>query len=799
MPEPGQTLSHYKLIEKIGEGGMGVVYRAHDERLDRDVAVKVLPQKMATDPDRLRRFKREAKAVATLSHPNILEIHDFDTEGDVTYAVTELLEGQNVREHVQRLGGPLQWKRVQEIGAAVADGLGAAHGEGVVHRDIKPSNIFLCTDGRVKILDFGLAVIQEVVDSEAETESIEAPLTREGSVMGTVGYMAPEQVRGQPADHRSDIFALGCVLYEMLTGERAFKRDTTAEIMTAILREEPPSFADYGVQVIPDVAKAVQHCLEKNPERRFQSAVDLAFALGSESEVTESPVVPSETARDRRWTMPMLAIAGVLVVALGLVFGPGILERLGGQPEQPPIRSIAILPLENLTGDPEQAYFVDGIHEELIATFAQISAFEKVIARTSVMRYRDSPTPIREIGKQLGVDAVIEGSVRRSGDTVRTTLQLIDIRTESHLWAENYQRELTDILVLQSDIAQAVANAVQLALTPDEEARLAVARPINPEAQEAYFRALFHLRKQTEERLAKAIELFEQAIEIDPEYAPAYAGLADSYSFLGYWGVRPPAIMRQAKEASSTALQLNDTLVDAHISLGLVVTGLDRDWAGAEAHLRRAIELEPNSSAGHIGYSRLLAHVGRFDQAIVEARRAVELDPLSLYNHRMLGSAYYYASRHDDAIDVFTRVLEENPDYIPVLWSLFLTFSAKGMHDEALDTLERFLAVSGWGWASEGELEDFRRARAASGWAGAMACRAGQLEALARRRYVAPAVMALVHAMAGHRDEMFVWLEKADLGRDPTLVWAYSWADFDPYRDDPRFQDLVRRMDFPEN
>jgi serine/threonine protein kinase len=311
----GRTLGHYLIVEKIGEGGMGEVYRATDERLDRDVAVKVLHESVAQDADRLARFEREAKAVATLSHPNILEIFDFDSEGDVTFAVTELLEGETLREYLQTSRDPLAWRRVQEIGAAVAKGLGAAHGKGVVHRDIKPSNIFLCPDGRVKILDFGLAATHEVVGSEAETGSLEAPLTRKGSVMGTVGYMAPEQVRGEPADHRSDIFALGCVLYEMLAGERAFKRDTTAEIMTAILREEPRSFSESGVQVAPDVAKAVQHCLEKNPERRFQSAADVAFLLGSESEITASPAVPSEPYRPRTWAMPLLAIAGILVVA----------------------------------------------------------------------------------------------------------------------------------------------------------------------------------------------------------------------------------------------------------------------------------------------------------------------------------------------------------------------------------------------------------------------------------------------------------------------------------------------------
>ena len=426
----GATLGHYRITAKIGEGGMGEVYRAHDERLDRDVAVKVLHKDVAQDAERLARFEREAKAVAKLAHPNILEIWDFGTNEGVTYAVTELLEGQNLRQSTPESGMP--WQKVVEMGAAIADGLAAAHGKGIVHRDLKPENVFITSDGRVKILDFGLAQVKEPVEEEAETATLTPADTVAGTVLGTMGYMSPEQLRGEPSDARSDIFALGCVLYEMLSGKAAFLRSSTAETTAAILKEELQRVSSTGTVLPAEVERSIHRCLEKSPEARFQSASDLAYNLKSIS--TDQAVISPPPQRKAR-TMALVAIAAIVagLAAFALLFGPGLLDRPGSDGEARSIHSIAILPLQNLTGDPEQAYFVDGLHEELIATFAQISAFDKVIARTSVMAFRDSDTPIREIGRQLGVDAVLEGSVRRSGDTVRTTVQLIDATTENHL------------------------------------------------------------------------------------------------------------------------------------------------------------------------------------------------------------------------------------------------------------------------------------------------------------------------------------------------------------------------------
>jgi len=500
----GTTLSHYRILSKLGEGGMGVVYRAHDERLDRDVAIKVLHQDVAQDADRLSRFEREAKAVAKLAHPNILEIWDFGTDEDVTYAVTELLDGQNLRQSIPDSGMP--WQKVVEMGAAIADGLAAAHGKGIVHRDLKPENVFITSDGRVKILDFGLAQVKEPVEEEAETATLTPAGTIPGTVLGTMGYMSPE-----------------CVLYEMLSGKAAFLRKSTAETTAAILKEEPERVSSTGTVLPAEVERTIHRCLEKSPDARFQSASDLAYNLKSVS--TDQVVISPPPQRKTKKTM-VVAVAAIVIVlaALAVLLGPGLLDRPGSDEGTQPPRSIAVLPLKNLTGDPEQAYFVDGLHEELIATFAQISAFDKVIARTSVMAFRDSDTPIREIGKQLGVEVVLEGSVRRSGNTVRTTVQLIEASTENHLWAKSFERDLTDILALQSDVARAVADEIELALTPEEEVRLATAGTVNPEAHEAYLIGSYHWKKLTPADFDTAERYFELALEKDPSYAPGEGG-----------------------------------------------------------------------------------------------------------------------------------------------------------------------------------------------------------------------------------------------------------------------------------
>jgi len=734
MPEPGQTLSHYKLIEKIGEGGMGVVYRAHDERLDRDVAVKVLPQKMATDPDRLRRFKREAKAVAALSHPNILEIHDFDTEGDVTYAVTELLEGQNVREHVQRLGGPLQWKRVLEIGAAVADGLGAAHGKGVVHRDIKPSNIFLCTDGRVKILDFGLAVIQEVVDSEAETESIEAPLTREGSVMGTVGYMAPEQVRGQPADQRSDIFALGCVLYELLSGTRAFCGETGADVFSAILTKTPRSLTE-GERGLPTaLSEIVERCLEKSRQRRFQSARDLAFAL--RSLLTNVPA----------------AVGGT----------PGKVDP--GADDRP---SVAVLPFVNLSADPEQEFFCDGMAEEIINALAQVQDL-RVVARTSAFAFKGKLEDVREIGSRLDVGAIVEGSVRKVGDRLRIMAQLINVADGCHLWSERFDRRLEDVFEIQDEISLAIVDNLKVRLLAREKASLVRRHTDNLEAYNAYLVGLFEWNKMSAEGFVRCQELFQEAIHLDPEFAPAYARLADSFTSVTWWADQPPAeALARALPLVQKALALDPDLAHAHSVLGHCSSFFERNRVAGERSLRRAVELAPNDALAQTYLALLLVMFGRGTEASERARMALRLDPLSPANNVWAGVVLHFSGHADEGLSVIEQQAAMTPHlWMPRYW-LSLALARGGRFGEARVAAEKALELSAGSSLTLCHLANicYRLGDKQSGDA-----LFARLQRRAQTGYVGPMFLTWVHLARGEPEAALRCAEEALAAKDPWVI-----------------------------
>jgi serine/threonine-protein kinase len=789
----GTTLGHYRIVEKIGEGGMGEVYRAHDERLDRDVAIKVLHQDVAQDVDRLARFEREAKAVAKLDHPNILAIHDFGTDHGVTYAVTELLDGQNLRQGIPATGMP--WQKVVEMGAAIADGLAAAHGKGIVHRDLKPENVFVTSDGRVKILDFGLAQVKVPIEEDAETATLTPAGTVAGTVLGTMGYMSPEQLRGEPSDARSDIFAFGCVLYEMLSGKAAFLRKTTAETTAAILKEEPERVSSTGTVLPAEVERSIHRCLEKSPDARFQSASDLAYNLKSIS--TDQVVSLPPPQRKTRTTMVVAATAIVIgLAALAVLLGPGLLDRSGSDDGTQPIRSIAILPLKNLTGDPEQAYFVDGLHEELIATFARISAFDKVIARTSVMAFRDSDTPIREIGRQLGVEMVLEGSVRRSGDTVRTTVQLIDATTENHLWANSFERDLTDILALQSDVARAVADEIELALTPEEEARLAAERTVNPEAHDAYLKGTYHWQKVTPADLDTAERYFELALEKDPSYAPAFQGLSVVWVFRQQIGLVPPhEAGPKARAAAMQAIALDDESAGAHEVLAAIKTWIDWDWAGAEVELLRALELNPNAAITHGSYSQLLAFVGRTDEALAHSERALELDPVNAFLHALNAAVLCFDRRYDEALAAANTALAMQPENpIAAYYAVLAAFNT-GRHSEALAAMKKHLNAI---YAEPADEKALEQAWAQDGITGAMRQAATIMATRYPMGYTLPEDTATFYAMAQEHDEALEWLERAFETRDPNMPYI-TLPVFDPLRSDPRFLDLLRRMNLPED
>jgi serine/threonine protein kinase/tetratricopeptide (TPR) repeat protein len=784
----GRELSHFRLLEPIGSGGMGVVYRGLDLGLDRPVALKVLPPGSLSDPERRDRFLREARAASALNHPNIVTIYEVGSEDGVDFIAMELIEGQSLRAVIPT--GGLEPRLAAAYGAQIARGLAAAHGRGIVHRDLKPENLFVTPEGRVKILDFGLAKLVQSLEaipsgSGALTLSQE---TKPGTILGTIGYMSPEQVRGEPADARSDVFSLGAVLFEMLTGKQAFKGDSHVETMHAILKQDPPDLE--GRAVPPTLALIVRRCLEKDVRERFQSARDIALALETSSLAPETvgPPAPRTGGRARR-----LAAGLVLLVAAGA--GLGQLRGWLRERSTRTIRSIAVLPLQDLSGPSAQDYFADGLTEALITDLAKVRSL-KVISRTSVMQYKEVKKTLPEIARELGVEAIIEGSVLRSGDRVRITAQLIDASTDRHLWAEEYERDLRDVLALQRDVARSIARSVHVVLTPEEEARLAVARRVVPESHDAYMKGRFYLSRKSEESIAKAIASFEAAIAADPDSAEAYAGLAAAHQERGIWGktsVRETA--SRARAAATRALELDESLAEAHRVLGTISEIYDWDWAAAEREFKRALELGGGEADIHSAYATLLHVLRRFPEAIAEVEHARRLDPLSATQASNAGRIYYRAGQHDKALAAYEEALELDPSLVPTYARVADVYLALGRHSEALAALEKGRTTAGS--TSLRQSEGLAVVLAAAGRRSEATAILERLEEAARHSDQEAYRIALVHAALGHTDQAIRWLERAFGERSPLLFMLDVELKFDPIRADPRFQALLARMRFP--
>jgi eukaryotic-like serine/threonine-protein kinase len=774
---------------------MGEVYRARDTRLGREVAVKVLPPAFSADAERLRRFEQEARAASALNHPNILTIHDIGEQGESPYVVSELLEGHTLRE----LLTTAVFSPRKAVGCAIqiAHGLAAAHEKGIVHRDLKPENVFVTEDGRVKILDFGLAKLtRPEAGGDPMTKAPTQPAgTEPGVVMGTVGYMSPEQVRGQAADHRSDIFAFGAVLYEMLTGERAFRGDTAVETMNAILKEEPPELSRSRTEVTPTLDRIVRRCLEKSPAERFQSARDLGFALGEAASLPSMAGVAASSSAKRRRAAAAIALGGALVLLVGILIASnagGLRDRLRPAAASGRIRSLAVLPLTNFSRDPEQEYFADGMTEELITDLAQIASL-RVISRTSIMAYKGTKKSLPQIGRELKVDGVLEGSVERAGNRVRITAQLIEAATDHHLWAKSYERDLSDVLSLQSEVARAVAREVRAAVTPDEQARLARARPVDPEVHELYLRGRQHVGMGIEKEIRLGIALFERALAKDPQDARSWAGLADAWSGLSDYYLPPREAMPKAKEAAQKALQLDDSLAEAHASLGNVYMMYDWKWSDSERELRRAIELNPGYAQAHDWYGNLLAAVGRRTEWPKESRLARELDPLSPIVHFDSGLNAFLSRQPDEAIGLYRRAIEIEPALgLAHAW-LALPYVQKGLIADALAEARK-----------ASEVDDSPLALATAGGAMAMAGDVAgargvlqRLDEISKTRYVCPYEVGVIHIWLGEKDEAFRLLEKGYEVRSQCMPGTKTDPRLDPIRSDPRYADLLRRLAFP--
>jgi len=799
----GRSLGHYRITAAIGAGGMGEVYRATDSKLGRDVAIKMLPAAVAQDPERLARFEREARSLASLNHPNIVTIFSVEEAEGSRFLAMELVEGESLDILLARGGLPLS--RFFEIAVPLADALSAAHERGIVHRDLKPANVMVTREGRVKVLDFGLAKLEAAGSNpnltSTPTES-RAGLTSEGQVFGTVAYMSPEQARGGKVDARSDVFSLGVVLYQMVTGERPFQGESAVDMISAILRDTPPSVTDQRGDLPPHLARIVRRCLEKEPRDRYQTSRDVHNELRDlRVETLSGPVSPqrsepvaavkpsppkSAPGKRRVWA----AVVAALLVGLAVYAARRWMSRTGSGPHA--IQSIAVLPLDNYSGDPGQDYFAEGMTDELTSQLANISQL-RVISRGSVMQFKGKdrpPTP--EIARKLGVDAVVEGSVIRSGDRVRITAQLIDARSDRHLWAKSFERNSKDVLALQDELASAIAREIHVKLTPAEESKLAVAPSVNPEAYDAYLKGRYFFNRPSDENLSKAIALFEEATRKDPTYAPAFSGLSDALLWAGYnEGTLTASEARpKAKAAAEKAIALDDNSAEAHTSLANFKLWYEYDWAGSEVEFRRALALNPNYAFAHDQFGIGLSFQGRFEEAIAEGKRAAALDPLSPQIPLDATMAFGFQGDYESARQLTRRAAELDPTYFFAPFEEgWVEIQAGRIHD-AIPKLRKARAlesprfVSAW----------LAYAYGAAGDRAAAMAEAEDLKKKSLHGTVSPFNLALVSLGLGDRERTLDYLEQAYAADSQWLGWLKLDKAFDPLRSEPRFKALLKKL-----
>ena len=739
----GRKIGRFEISEMIGRGGMGIVYLARDTRLDRSVAIKSMPAELQADPDARIRFQREARLLASMNHPNIAVIHEIiEQEEGAGYLVLEYVPGETLAERIAR--GPIKLQETLSISKQIVEAISVAHDKGVIHRDLKPGNIKITPEGKVKVLDFGLAKC-----ALSQDKSVDTTITQAGRFMGTPAYTSPEQARGKSTDQHTDIWSFGCIMYEMLTGHVPFEGETATDTVARILECEP-DWQALPKETPMNIRTLLRRCLEKDPDQRLGNIADAAVEITAS---LTSPAIPTAA-------------------------GPGW------------VKSLAVLPLQNLTGDPKQEYFADGMTEALIADLGKIGALQ-VRSRTSIMQYKDAKRPLSEIARELNVDVVMEGSVFRVGEQVRITAQLIHAPTDTHLWVDSYERDFRDILNLFSEIARTIASQIEVTLTPDQEARLAEKRPIDPKAYNLYLLGMFHLRKETPEATRIGLDYLRQAIEHDPAHPLAYGALAFGYVLSTHGPGAPPDAFEKAKAAAFRALELDDNVAEAHSALAMTKAFRDWDWEGATKEYRRALQLNPNLTMTRAQYAFYLLLYDRIEDALAEMRKVQETDPLTPLWPAYQGWLYLYADKYDEVIKETNKSLELYPDFPVALYIQGCAYAGKEMYEKAIELHQKAGKLSReWKcglahtYAMAGRLNEARQALA-------------ELEA-----DHAPWdtwFIALIYVTLGEKDQAFRWLEVAyGPPNHPYLPWIRCYPEFKPLRDDPRFGDLLRRMNLSE-